>query len=63
VKFAGHFHKWLLAMPDEISDWNGDRPIRLLDQRRYFVVIGAFCEGRYAVFDSDTSVLMPFNMK
>jgi hypothetical protein len=61
--FAGHFHKWLLAMPDEISDWNGDRPIRLLDQRRYFVVIGALCEGRYAVFDSDTSVLMPFNMK
>lgn len=61
IMFAGHFHKWLLATPDEISKWNGQRPIRLLDHARYFVVVGALCEGRYAVFDSDALVLMPFN--
>ena len=61
VMFAGHYHKWLLATSDEISNWNGERPIRLLDNQRYFVVVGALCEGRYAVFDTDTSVLMPFN--
>jgi hypothetical protein len=61
VMFSGHYHRWLLATPDGISPWNGERPIRLLDDARYFVVIGAICEGRYAVFDSDTSVLMPFN--
>ena len=61
IMFAGHFHKWLLATPDEISEWNGRRPIRLLDHARYFVVVGALCEGRYAVFDSDALVLMPFN--
>jgi predicted phosphodiesterase len=61
VMFSGHYHRWLLATPDGISPWNGERPIRLLDNARYFVVIGAICEGRYAVFDSDTSVLMPFN--
>ena len=61
VMFTGHFHKWLLATPDEIGDWHGERPIRLLDDQRYFVVVGALCEGRYAVFDTDTSVLMPFN--
>ena len=32
VMFSGHFHKWLLATPDEISDWHGERPIRLLDE-------------------------------
>ena len=63
VMFVGHFHNWLLATPEKISEWNGDRPIRLLDHERYFVVVGALWEGRYAVFDSDTSVLMPFNEK
>ena len=63
VMFVGHFHKWLLATPEKISEWNGDRPIRLLDHERYFVAVGALWEGRYAVFDSDTSVLMPFNEK
>jgi predicted phosphodiesterase len=27
----------------------------------FFVVIGALCEGRYALFDTDTSELTPFN--
>lgn len=63
IMFAGHFHKWLLATPDGISPWNGQRPIRLSLDTRYFVIIGPLCEGCYAVFDSDTSVLMPFNEK
>ena len=63
IMFAGHFHKWLLATPDGISPWNGRRPIRLSHDTRFFVIIGALCEGCYAVFDSDTSVLMPFNEK
>lgn len=61
VMFAGHFHRWLLATPETITDWNGASPIRLLPDQRYFIVIGALCEGRYAVFDTDSSVLMPFN--
>jgi len=63
VMFAGHFHRWLLATPNEISNWHGEGPIRLLSEQRYFVVIGALCEGRYAVFDTDTTVLLPFNEK
>ena len=61
VMFAGHYHEWLLATPDGISKWKGERPIRLLHHERYFVVVGALCRGSYAVFDSDTSVLTPFN--
>jgi predicted phosphodiesterase len=60
ILFAGHFHKWLLATPEGINPWNGDSPIRL-DQGRYFVVIGALCEGRFASFDTVTSELIPYN--
>jgi predicted phosphodiesterase len=60
VMFAGHYHKWLLATPNGIDGWRGDVPIRL-DDGRYFVVLGALCEGRYAIFDTDTSELVPFN--
>jgi hypothetical protein len=63
MMFAGHFHSWLLCTPDGIADWKGERPIRLFNDQRYFVVIGALCEGRYAVFDTDLSVLLPFNDK
>ncbi len=61
VMFAGHFHKWLLATPDGITDWMGEAPIRLMEDKRYFVVVGALCEGRYAVFDTESSVLVPFD--
>lgn len=60
IMFSGHFHRWLLATADGISDWSGDRPIDL-SSNRFFVVIGALCEGRYATFDTETAVLLPFN--
>ena len=60
IMFAGHYHKWLLATPDGINEWKGDSPIRL-DHGRYFVVVGALCEGRFAIFDTETSELLPFS--
>ena len=60
IMFAGHYHKWLIARPDGIANWKGDFPIRLGDGR-YFVVIGALCEGRYEIFDTETSELVPYN--
>lgn len=60
LSFAGHFHKWLLATPDRVEEWKGGKPIRL-EAGRFFVVIGALCEGRFAIFDTRTSELIPFN--
>lgn len=59
--FAGHYHRWLLVEPDGIQDWDGQTPVQL-DKGRFFVVIGALCEGSYAVFDTETCVLSPFNL-
>lgn len=61
IMFAGHFHKWLLATPNGIQDWKGESPIQL-EEGRYFVVIGALCEGHFATFDTNSSELIPFNV-
>ena len=63
VMFAGHYHKWLLATRQGIADWPGEQPVELLENDRYFVVVGALCEGRYAIFDTEASLLVPFNEK
>ena len=62
VIFAGHYHRWLLAGPERITDWRGDGAVKL-DSGRHFVVVGAVCEGRFAVFDTETSELIPFNTR
>ncbi|QDU28636.1 Calcineurin-like phosphoesterase superfamily domain protein [Anatilimnocola aggregata] len=62
LMFAGHFHKWLLASPDQIHDWHGEKAVKL-DQGRYFVVIGAVCDGCFATFDTVTSELVPLSSR
>ena len=59
-KLVGHYHQWLLARPDGIGDWQDDTPVRLRDGR-FFVFVGALCEGRYAILDTKASELRPFN--
>ena len=61
IMFAGHYHRWLLATPTGMDDWSGEAPIQFLESDRYFVVIGAICEGRYAILDTNTLMLTPFN--
>ena len=58
----GHYHGWLMVTPQGITDWAGETAVQLQGDERYYVVIGALCEGRYATFDTDTSDLVPFNL-
>jgi predicted phosphodiesterase len=61
ILFAGHFHRWLVASPDGILDWRGLEPVRL-NGGRYYVVINALCDGACAIFDTETSELVPYNL-
>lgn len=61
VIFGGHYHRWLWATPDGIADWAGQTPI-CLAARRSFVVVGALYDGRFAIFDTPTRELVPFNL-
>lgn len=62
LMFAGHYHRWVLATPGGIAAWEGEWPVRL-SNGRYFVVVNALLDGRYAIFDTETSELVPFNEK
>ena len=62
IMFAGHYHQWLVTRPDGIDDWRGERNIDLA-QGRYFVVVGALCNGDFATFDTETSELKPFHLE
>ncbi len=56
--FGGHYHVWLAATPNVVTDWNGTTPL-VLDRGRHFIVINALCEGHFAVLDTATSELRP----
>jgi len=57
--FVGHYHRWMRVTPNGINDWAGDRPIEL--EGRNMIVVGALCEGRFAIFNTDTKELVPYN--
>lgn len=61
--FIGHFHRWLLVSEDGVNPWAGKESITLDVRRRQLVVVGALCEGRYAMFDTTTHELTPFNIQ
>ena len=58
LMFAGHYHRWLLATPGGVTEWQGEGPVRLTNGR-YFVGVHALLEGQYAIFDTETSELVP----
>ena len=58
LMFAGHYHCWLLAQPDALVDWTGEGRVNLA-HGRYFAVIGALCEGRFATLDTESWELTP----
>jgi predicted phosphodiesterase len=62
IFFAGHYHRWLLATPEELTKWAGEQPIRLESPNRYFVAIGALCDRWCAVFDTNSLELAPFRL-
>ncbi len=63
IAFGGHYHRWFATSQHEIISWSGDRPLDLSLPNRYFVAVGALCEGRFATYDCETAVLRPFNQK
>jgi len=61
VVFVGHYHCWLLVTPEGRHPWSGDGPIVLEPGSRHLVVIDAVYQGKCALFNTEMSVLTPFN--
>ena len=62
IMFVGHFHRWQLATPAGPLDWRGDSAVILGRDERYLVVVGALCEGHFAVFDTESWELRPYKV-
>ena len=61
--FVGHFHRWLVVTPDGPVAWSGDRPIQFNPDLRYLVVVAAVRDGCCAIYDTETDVLTPRNLR
>jgi predicted phosphodiesterase len=58
-QFVGHYHRWWAATPSRSAIWQGDGPLAFDETERYFVVVGATCEGWCGILDIERSVLEP----
>lgn len=61
IMFAGHYHQWSLSSPRGLESWWGGQSVEL-KEGRYFVVVGALCEGEFGTFDTETCELKPFHL-
>lgn len=59
VFFIGHFHRWLLATPEGLLEWDGQHPIEFDAASRYFVIVDTVMNGSAAIFDNATNILTP----
>jgi predicted phosphodiesterase len=60
--FIGHYHRWWAATPEGKLDWEGDRPLELAADQRYFVVVGPVLGGWCGLIDTDAGVLLPIRI-
>ena len=62
VMLMGHFHRWFAADHHASLDWQGETPLQLQPDRRYFCVIHAVKDGWAAVIDQDHGILKPIRL-
>jgi hypothetical protein len=59
---VGHFHCWFAATPAGRIAWEGQEPIKLDSDERYFFTIHAVMSGWAAVVDDEEDVLLPIRL-
>ncbi|MFO0950632.1 MAG: metallophosphoesterase family protein [Isosphaeraceae bacterium] len=63
VTLIGHYHRWLLATPEGLTDWSGDRPVEFPEGTRFLVIIQAAWEGGCAILDTVARRLHPLDVR
>ena len=58
--FMGHLHRWFAASSRGALPWSGERALSLAGPERFFVVVGAVCDGYCALVDTTAELLVPF---
>ena len=55
--FMGHYHRWLVARPGGVLDWQGPGTFRF-EGGRHLVVVPAVCDGWCVVYDTIADELL-----
>jgi predicted phosphodiesterase len=58
-QFVGHYHRWWATTPGGPVAWVGKAPLSLAGGQRFFVVVGAVCDGWCATLDTTAAELQP----
>jgi hypothetical protein len=58
-QLVGHYHRWWATTPSGGVTWQGSGPLVFQAAERYFVVVGATCEGWCALLDEEQATLQP----
>lgn len=58
-QFVGHYHRWWATTPTAPVEWSGSGLLEFEPQERYFVIVGAACDGWCAVLDVERATLQP----
>lgn len=59
----GHHHRWRVATPEGRLSWDCFHPLVLDPTRRYLVEVGAVCDGRCGILDTDEHILTPIDLR
>ncbi len=62
VLMSGHVHRWFLASPEGVIDWDGTAPVCLRPPGRYYLTVHALVEGHGALYDTTTGELEPIRL-
>jgi hypothetical protein len=62
VLFVGHFHRWFLASASGLHPWDGRAAVTLDPPSRFLVGVHAVVDGRCAVYETGSGLLVPFDL-
>ena len=63
IMICGHFHRWFAATAGSRVQWNGERPLTLNADERYFIILDAVMHGFAAVLDEERNLLEPIRFR
>ncbi len=59
----GHYHRWSIATRECRVPWDAFQPFPFEPGRRYLIILGAVCDGRCGILDTERQLLIPVDLR
>ncbi len=60
IMLTGHMHHWHAVKDDELLSWDGSSPLDLDPHSRYLFVVGAVCNRKCGILDTESNQVIPY---